>query len=192
MDKKSTSSKVHSDNIDGYIHKVSDIRHPASGHRYFKFKVQRMDEDNRVICFSPSKRDELVAKHENKDPVTLVNISPQKRKFQPDITEYSMSNYSRIIVRKNLSFPWRNIVEELDKATINSMHQSCVSGDIVTVTAKVMWKLESEVVFSTRMNKNLTKCDAVIADATGVITVTLFEEAIEKIVVGTTYVFGGF
>jgi hypothetical protein len=57
MDKKSTSSKVHSDNIDGYIHKVSDIRHPASGHRYFEFKVQ---EWMRIIeSYASARRSEM-------------------------------------------------------------------------------------------------------------------------------------
>ncbi len=173
--------------------RTSGIQHRAIDTSSLKSSEwMRMIESYASACRSEMTTVEAFAKQENKDPVTLVNISPQKRKFQPDITQYSMSNYSRIIVRKNLSFPWRNIVGELDKATINSLHQSCVSGDIVTVTAKVMWKSESEVIFSTRMNKNLTKCDAVIADATGVITVTLFEEAIEKIVVGATYVFGDF
>ena len=54
------SAKPYSyNNVDGYVHKVSELKNPLSAHRYFDFKVQRVDEQNRVVWFNPFKRDEL-------------------------------------------------------------------------------------------------------------------------------------
>ena len=103
-----------------------------------------------------------------------------------------MNNYSRVVVKKNLSFPWRDIVTGLEKATVSDVLGRCESGDAVTVTAKVMWKSESEVIFSTKMNKDLKKCDIVVADSTGVISVTLFEDVVDHVEVEKSYVLDDF
>ena len=50
-------------------------------------------------------------------------------------------------------------------------------GQYVSVKAKVMFKGGSETVFSTAQNKNLKKSDIVIADHTGAIPQTVWEEA---------------
>ena len=70
-------------NVDGYIHAVSKVKSSASGVRYFDFKIQERDEKRRAICFSPEKRDAIKEKEECKSPVRLLNVSPQKRKFEP-------------------------------------------------------------------------------------------------------------
>ncbi|KAK3728416.1 hypothetical protein QZH41_002783 [Actinostola sp. cb2023] len=38
-----------------------------------------MDENKRVVCFDPDKRDQLKDKEASKTPVRLLSLSPQKR-----------------------------------------------------------------------------------------------------------------
>ena len=75
--------------------------------------------------------------------MTLRNVSPQKRKYQLDQTEHKMNQYSNIVVKKNLVFPWKSLRTDLlnDSQTLkqikdnkNSMAQV---GDIVSVKAKL-------------------------------------------------------
>ena len=42
----------------------------------------------------------------SKSPVALENVSLQKRKFGDDM-EYKMNYYSKVVAKKNLSFPWK-------------------------------------------------------------------------------------
>ena len=84
---------------------------PQTGNRasrYFDFKVQEREEIKRVICFSPDKRDQLKEKENSKTPVTLINVSPQKRKYKLHQTEYKMNQYSSIVVKKNLAKVWKS------------------------------------------------------------------------------------
>ena len=76
-------------------------------------KVQERDETKRVICFSPVKRDQLKENENSKTPVTLMNVSPQKRKYQLDQTEYKINQYSNIVVKKNLGFPSKSLRTDL-------------------------------------------------------------------------------
>ena len=75
--------------LEGYVHQVSEIKTPSSGTRYFDFNIQQQDVRKRVVCFSAQKRDD-VHKQESKTPVKLLNVSPQKRKFDPNTQEYRL------------------------------------------------------------------------------------------------------
>lgn len=55
--------------------------------------------------------------------------------------------------------------------------------------AKVMFKGESETVFSTAQNKNLKKSDIVIANHTVAIPLTVWEEAVATIETDHSYLF---
>jgi hypothetical protein len=100
-----SGSKSTDGEVDGYIHNVSDIHVAKSGTRYFDFSVQQNERQTHVVCFSPEKRSMLKEREHSRSPVTLANISPQKRKYDTESTEYSMNKYSRVINKKNLSFP---------------------------------------------------------------------------------------
>ena len=65
--------------VNGYIHKISDIMVGRSGVRYSDFKVQQSQSKfTGVACFSPEERD--IKKGEtSKSPVRLLNLSPKKK-----------------------------------------------------------------------------------------------------------------
>jgi len=52
--------------------KVSEVKIPARGSRYFNFTLQERDEKHRVVCFHPDKRDDLKQKEESKLPVRIL------------------------------------------------------------------------------------------------------------------------
>ena len=59
-----------------------------------------------MACFSPDKQSALRKKEESKTPVRLLNVSPQKRKYDRETKEYTMNKYSRIAEGESLPFPW--------------------------------------------------------------------------------------
>ena len=91
--------------LEGYVHQVSEIKTPSSGTRYFDFNIQQQDVRKRVVCFSAQKRDDLKHKQESKTPVKLLNVSPQKRKFDPNTQEYRLNNYSKVVATQRVPFP---------------------------------------------------------------------------------------
>ena len=95
--------------VEGCIHKVSEVKVPSSGSRYFDFKVQERDESRRVVCFVADNWHEVKEKENSKSAVRLTSLSPQKRKYEPDTTEYRFNNYSKVMATKNLSLPWNDI-----------------------------------------------------------------------------------
>ena len=66
--------------MEGYIHKVSDVKVPPLGLRYFDFKVQERDECRRVVCFFADKWQEVKEKENSKAAVSkAASLSPRLR-----------------------------------------------------------------------------------------------------------------
>lgn len=129
----------------------------------------------------------------SKSQVALQNVSPQKRKFS-DETEYKMNHYSKVLVKKNLSFPWKNLRGEIGENCQNlkqvSEEATVQVGDTLSVKAKVLSKSEEQIVYSYRMQKDLKKCELIIADSSGAMPLTLWEDAIDKVDIDESYLFG--
>ena len=169
---------------------VSAINTAKSGNRYFDFTIQENEEQRRVVCFSPEKRSTLKTKEERKLPVRLVNVSPQKRRYEPDSTEYTMGKYSRVEEPKNLSFEWKICSSGHESNSVLSVEEivsSVNSGEIVTVKGKVLFKSQTETVFSARQNKELKKCYVILANNSSPIIVTVWEDKIAEIQEGVSY-----
>lgn len=179
-------------NVNGYIHDLSEVQiGKTNGNRYFEFHVQESQEKfTRVACFSPEKRDALKRKQESKQPARLMNISPQKKKFKPDVDEYIMGKFSKVVDGSSLCFPWKsspkNDKNPVSVATILSTNQV---GDFVWFQGKVISTSKVSTVYSTAMKKNLQKCDVIVGDATGTIVVCVWENLINEIEVGKSYLF---
>ena len=134
-----------------------------------------------MCCFNPNQRDDIKEKELNKSPVCLINVSPHKRKYVPDTTEYRF-NYFKITVVKNLAFPWKDVPKETsNETTIKDILNETGEGQYVSVKVKVMFKGESETIYSTTQIKNVKKSDVAIADHTAAIPLTVWEEEVTKI-----------
>ena len=90
-----------------------EVKFPSSGNRYFDFKVQEKEELNWVVCFSPEKKAFIKDQELSKAPVRSLAVSPQKRRFQPDVEEYKFYNFSKVQAANNLSFRWKDVGGQL-------------------------------------------------------------------------------
>lgn len=177
--------------IEGYIHTVSEIKIPSSGNRYFDFKIQEKEEVSRVVCFSPDKHKKLKDQQTSKTPVRLLTVSPQKSRFQPDVEEYKLYNFSQVQDAKNLSFRWKDVTGQVAKdPSLQQILQHSTVGDIVSVKARVLSKGQTTTVTSRSTGKEVKKCELVVSDGTAVITATIWEDGIETVAQGQAYVFG--
>lgn len=123
--------------IKGYIHAVSEIKNPSSGNRYFDFKNQEKEDVTKVVCFSPDKQKRLKEQEKSKTPVRLFTVSPQKSRFQPDVEEYKLYNFSQL----QESFPWKDEKQQTMKdPSIQHIVEHSNVGEIVLVKAQVISK----------------------------------------------------
>ena len=174
---KSAATSSYKD-VHGYINAEIQIPANPKSARYFDFTIQENQEDTRVICFTAEKKDELKRREEAKLPTSLTSISPQKRRYG-DGVEYKMNKYSRIEQAKNLAFQWK--ASNTDQSEITQILQSAPNGQSVRLKAKVLFRGDKETVYSKHAKKNLAKCDIVVADTTGAVTVTLWESQIAEV-----------
>ena len=175
--------------IEGYIHAVSEVKNPSSGNRYFDFKIQEKEDVSRVVCFSPDKHKRLKDQEKSKTPLRLFTVSPQKSRFQPDVEEYKLYNFSQLQEAKNLSFRWRDVKQQTTKdPSIQHIVEHSNVGDIVLVKAQIISKGQTTV--TSRSNgKEVKKCELVVTDGTAVIPATIWEDVIDTVKEGQAYVF---
>ena len=114
--------------------------------------------------------------------VKLLNVSPQKRKFDPNTQEYRLNNYSKVVVTRRVPYPWKDISAALAEASVKSILDSCIPGDIVSLKAKVLHKSNEQSVYS---KTNLKNCDIIVADTTGPILITLWEVVTANVNINT-------
>ena len=186
---KSNASASPYKDVQGYIHDVSNIKTPANpkSSRYFDFKIQEADDETRVVCFNADCQGEVKDKEQCKRPCLLTNVSPQKRRFAEGM-EYKMNKYSRVTIVKNLAFQWKEGAD-LSETTVKDILESKATGDIVTLKAQVLSKSDVQTVYSRNLRKDLKKCEVVIADTSGAISVTIWEDLIEDIKPQSSYHF---
>ena len=177
------------EDVEGYIHEVSEVKTPSSGNRYFDFKIQARDVNRRVVCFSPDKRQDIKENEEKKSPVKIYNVSPKKRKFDPENIEYIMNNRSKVI---SISFPCSEPVGAQGPLSISDLRESSLTGDVVSVEAKVIWKGQTERIYSHALRKGLDKCQLILADASAAIEATIWENMVPNVSEGESYVFEKF
>lgn len=97
-----------------------------------------------------------------------------------------MNKYSRVSEGRNLSFPWKS-VEISSSPVLLCEIAGGENGDFMSVKAKVVSMSTSECVYSSTMEKELRKCEVVISDGTAAICLCLWEDMVEKVEKGRSY-----
>lgn len=92
-----------------------------------------------------------------------------------------MNNYSKVVANQRVPFPWKDISADLADASVKFVLDSCIPGDVVSLKAKVLRKSNEQSVYSYTTKTDLKKCDIIVADSTGPILITLWEDAIAKV-----------
>lgn len=154
---------------------------------YFDFFLQTSDTNKvRGICYEPQQRKNLLEPFQKKSPVKITGTK------RISTTSFSTTNEEFKIAKKSKIMP----------TTTEFSYNSHVSSSMVTinealeaeeyrtvdVTGKIMNKKDQiQLVF--KNNKQLKKVDCLIADQTASIKVTLWEDAIDAVSSGKTYIF---
>ena len=178
--------------VNQYVHEVSNVLiGKTTGNRYFEFKLQETESQfTRVACFSPEKRHAIREKQESKQPIRLVNVSPQKRKYSPDSNEYTMGKYSKVMDGNNLCFPWKSFPQaSTEPVSLADGLSNNETGDIVCVKAKVYFMSEIQNVYSPIMKKELKKRELIIVDVTGSLHLCIWEDQMDEVKNDQFYLF---
>ena len=83
-----------------------------------------------------------------------------------------MNKFSRLTLAKNLPFQWKERAKS-SQGTIKDILENKSNGEVVAPKAKVLSKSRVLSVHSHVMKTELTKCNVIVADASGVITITV-------------------
>ena len=108
-----------------------------------------------------------------------MNVSTQKRKYEPDSTEYKLNTYLKVMDTRKT---------EKDFSVSKILNSSTI-GNIVLLKAKVVLKGDIQTVYSSAMKKELSKCNIVLADSTEAIAATVWEKMIPVISNEKSYAF---
>lgn len=151
--------------IQGFIHQLSDIRTSTVGAAsYFDFHLQMSPTKSvRALCYSPKKRPNIKEMQEKKQLGSFDNVQQTVGRRQTLEEEYTCT-----IRKKSRVIP--HIVDYEYDPTFSKMHFSISEIDdisdfqSISVKAKVMLIGESEVV--NVRGKPLTKVDYIIVNST--------------------------
>ena len=171
--------------LQGYIHSLSPIKGQKAP--FFDFIFQTSDEEKkRGICYEPGKRPTLHQAYSQKSPV---KISKLKRlpssSFSSNTEDFKITKKSKIMPTTT-DFSYN---PEIASSLVTV--KQALSADLyksVDVVAKVMSKQqEKQLIISN--GKQLMKVDCMIADTTDTIKLVLWEDLIDKVDCGKSYLF---
>ena len=157
-----------------YIHNIS----PLKKRSYFDCQLQGKEETVRGVCFSPPKPKRFTSLSQANSPVKI-------KKFRID----TKSNAEDLLMGHEVTIEHFPAID-FDKVKLPTMMnlstiKSVCPGQIVTVTAKVTHLYPSKTVGS----ENLQLQHAIIADPSGTMKMTLWENFVGSIKQGDTYTF---
>ena len=139
------------------------IKCPKSKHPPRELDISTSTFSNRMYekewFASVPRRETTKHKHkqESKTPVKLLNVSPQKRKYDPNTQEYRLNNYSNVVATQRVPFPWKDISADLADTSVKFVLDNSIPGDVVSLKAKVLHKSNEQSVYSYTMKTDLKK-----------------------------------
>ncbi len=168
-------------NIHGIVASVSPMR-KGKRSSYFQATLTDGDAAMRVVGFQPSQREKLETLKEKAEPISLHNCQ-LKRAWASDDLEILLRS-SSTFQHSPKKFKAANIAElGSSNCTVDKIANRTVY-DKVSIRAKVV-RVDQPV----KVSGNLTKQDLALADATGSIKLTLWQDKIGSIEQGTSYHF---
>ena len=160
----------------GYIQNISPLKKGS----YFDCKLQGKEKTVRGVCFSPPQLKRFTSLSRANSPVKI-------KKFRID----TKSNTEDLLMSHDVTiehFPAIDFDKVKLPRTMNlSTIKSVCPGQIVTVTAKVTHLYPSKIVGSKNLHVQLQH--AIIADPSGTMKMTLWENFVGSIKQGDTYTF---
>ena len=157
-----------------YVHNISPLKKGS----YFDCQLQGKEETVRGVCFSPPKLKRFTSLSQANSPVKIKKFCIDTKSNAEDLPmghEVTIEHFPAI------DFDKVKLPTTMNLSTIKSV----CPGQIVTVTAKVTHLYLSKTVGS----ENLQLQHAIIADPSGTMKMTLWENFVGSIKQGDTYTF---
>ena len=153
--------------IEGVVVNVSPMKKGQSS-PYFDAKVVDEEARIRLVGFSSSLRKRMASMEDKQQPITLENCRIKKARFSDDM---------EVIIKpstKMSASPKKLDMSKVNESTTNHRNvadiDSCNNYDKVSISGKVI-RVQSPV----KLARGLTKQDVTLADKTGAIKVTLWQ-----------------
>ena len=182
------SNANNSKELNCYIHAVSPVKKGAlSGKEYFSCTLQKKDGVMRAVCFSPEKQDNVLQLGKSKSPVKIKNFQTKIYQGKPEIV---MSKYTKIttLSKEDVNFNYSFIGSENIPTTTISALEKFGKDQLVNLKAEVT-EISGTKKVNTQFQGQLTKQEVTIRDTTSYIRLVLWEQYVDTLKAGTTYMF---
>ncbi|KAK0152418.1 hypothetical protein N1851_006069 [Merluccius polli] len=171
----------------GHLHTVSPMKTSRQSRRYFEATLQTGREAfNRVVCFSPEKRDEFVHAADNGQSMKLVGTRKSISYSNPGGFDVLVSSSSRLDVAGELAFP-RRAPHTIDRLTIAGILALGPRQRVEVMEVRVLQVIENKVVQVQGTPVELKKFE--VCDATGQTGLTVWDRLIMAVELGKCYTF---
>ena len=174
--------KLGQEGVVGYIQNVSPPKQSRKNTEYSNFKLQCKSALIPGVCFSSSKRSILAEREATKTAVKLDRFnyaSDGKTIFVNDMTKISVPNSSE--------YDFQFVDKSVQLKDLQSIIKNSMDWDLVDFVAKVIAK---DATFQVVGSSQLQKAECFVADESCKQTkLVLWENDIEKVVVGNVYAF---
>lgn len=174
--------------LQGFVHALSRVKNSKKQQPYFDLLIQTsQDEKVRAVCYDPKHRTKLHQAFEQKSPVKISGVKKlASSSFSDNSKEFKITKKSKITPSASPSFPYNPEIS----SSLMTVSQA-LSADVyktVDVVAKVMNKQHNTQLIH-KLGKQLMKADCIIADNTESIKLVLWQDLINKVECGKTYLF---
>ena len=174
--------------VKGYIHLLSPIKTAANSFKTNSFKMQLQTsptECQRVVCYDPQKRNNFNQLENTNTPVEIHggNYSPNKRNAtQMDLTikKKVKTSIKATVLAFNIEPKFSNRLVNVSDIASKSTY------DVIDLKIKVIFKNEEKQKLILR-GSTCFKTDSMISDDIGTIRLELWENAIDQVQCGKSY-----
>lgn len=184
----SKQQRFNEESAAGYIHEVTNMRTSKKGNPYFNAKLQEAEVVTEIVGYKEKQRVELLQLQKNKTPVKLSSIERTPSYKSPGKFDIKLDSQSTRFSPVKLNFSFETIEQVAESSPVKKIKdlEDTPEGSRVTITAKVLQKLES--CKQDLQGKEMIRTGIIIADETGSIELTLWGPR-DQVKEGATYTF---
>ncbi|XP_062597153.1 uncharacterized protein LOC134258618, partial [Saccostrea cucullata] len=181
------SDETPAENIQGYVHEVSPLKTSKNNNKYFNAKFQDNESFLDMVCYRSDLLEQMKELEKNRTPVMLQKIGKAISLTKPGKFDVKILKDTRIAPCKKLDFRFENPPES-EVTSIADIKDHVLEYAKVTVAAKVLevGDIDNQI---TSSGKSLKKRESIIADNSGAMGLTIWEEQISLVEPGKSYKF---
>ncbi|VDH97070.1 Hypothetical predicted protein [Mytilus galloprovincialis] len=192
MAKRSSDATSSEEQENGYLHGISPLKISRNNNKYFNGKLQTKHRTFNFVCYAPEKHAEYQVAEKVDSPVKITNIKYSPSLIDSTDLDIQINRRSRFNVMKKLDFKKK---KEVEKANGDAVRSFTKISDIDITTSHVMYNIKGRVLGYIEEQKEVEvyglkklKREAIVADDTGRIIVTFWENQITQITENKSYI----